>query len=140
MKKNGQQIAKENVARLSAWLADHKTALPTLPDGTLNKSAIARAAGLDKQIFVTNPAAKALLQQYGSLGTKTKRDDASAVGVNLLEKKDAEIARLRSLVAKRELELSNLRKEVNASRQLRAMHETMVETMRHVKAPPEKHQ
>ena len=139
MKRNGQQIAKENVATLSAWLAAHKTELPMLPDGALNKSAIARAAGLDKQIFVSNPAAKALLQQYGSVATGTRRDYLTSARVELLKKKDVEIARLQALVAKREIELGNLRKEVREARQLRAMHETMIETMRHVKPLPDKH-
>ena len=74
MKKNGQQIAKENVATLSAWLAAHKTELPMLPDGALNKSAIARAAGLDKQIFVSNPAAKGVASTiwFGSHGHEAR--------------------------------------------------------------------
>jgi hypothetical protein len=138
VKKNGQQIARENVAILSAWLEGHKSDLPTLPDGSLNKSAIARGAGLDKQIFVSNPAAKALLQQYGSLATAARQDRPTSVGAALLRKKDVEIARLQALVAKRELELSNLRKEIREARQLRAMHETMIETMRHVKPLPDK--
>jgi hypothetical protein len=71
-----------------------------------------------------------------SLGPKPKQNEANAVGLDLLQKKDTEIARLRALVAKRELELTNLRKEVHAARQCLAIHETMIATMRHIKAPP----
>lgn len=137
MKKNGQQIAKENVSILAVWLEANKMALPTLPDGSLNKSAIARMAGLDRQIFVSNPAAKELLLQYGTVTTQPAREGVASVGVELLRKKDAEISRLRDLVAKREVELSALRKEVQSARQLTALHETMVETMRYVKFPQE---
>ena len=134
--KNGQQIAKENAEKLGAWLEENKAALPTLPDGTLNKSVIARSAGLDRQIFVSNPAAKALLGQYGAPSSRPHLP-GDAQASELRRQKDAEISRLRDLLAKRELELSKLRQEMQVARKYKAMHETMVETMRHVKPPPD---
>jgi uncharacterized phage protein gp47/JayE len=136
--KSGQQIAKENVESLRIWLESHKENLPRFADGTLNKSAIARSAGLDRQIFTTNPAAKELLSQYGAPSSRPRTPSEASTEVReLIRKKDAEIARLRDLIAKRELELDRLRKEANAAKQLKAMHELMVDTMRHVKAPPQ---
>ena len=133
--KSGQQIAKENVEKLGAWLESNKDKLPVLTDGKLNKSRIAREAGLDRQVFTDNPAAKELLKQYGvPSGQPHLHGDAQAS--EMRRQKDAEISRLRDLLAKRELELSKLRQEVQAARQFRAMHETMVETMKHIKPPP----
>jgi hypothetical protein len=133
--RNGQQIGRENVAKLTTWLEANKDQLPVLKDGTLNKSRIAREAGLDRQIFTTNPAAAEVLARYGAPSNRPHlSDDVQAS--EMRRQKDAEISRLRDLLAKRELELSKLRQEVQAARQLRAMHETMVETMRHVKPPP----
>jgi len=133
--KNGQQIGRENVAKLTTWLEANKGQLPVLKDGTLNKSRIAREAGLDRQIFTTNPAAAEVLARYGAPSSRPHpSDDVQAS--EMRRQKDAEISRLRDLLAKRELELSKLRQEVQAARQLRAMHETMVETMRHVKPLP----
>lgn len=136
--KSGRQIAAENIEILSQWLQQHETELPRLADGTLNKSAIARKAGLDRQIFTTNPKAKALLEQYGVLSNRPHRPaNLGAEASELLRQKDKEIWRLRELLAKRELELTRLREEVQAARKLRAMHEVMVETMRHVKPMPD---
>lgn len=133
--KNGQQIGAENVAKLATWLEANKDRLPVWKDGTLNKSAIAREAGLDRQIFTTNPAAAAMLARYGVPSSRPHlHGDVQAS--EMRRQKDAEISRLRDLLAKRELELGKLRQEVQAARQLRAMHETMVETMKHVKPPP----
>jgi len=133
--KNGQQIAKENADKLAGWMEAHQAELPVLPDGTLNKSAIARAAGLDRQIFTTNPAAKEILARFGTPSARPHLA-ADPQASEMRRQKDAEISRLRDLLARRELELSKLRQEVQAARQLKALHETMVETMRHVKPPP----
>lgn len=133
--KNGQQIAKENAAKLEAWLEAHQAELPVLPDGSLNKSAVARLAGLDRQIFTTNPAAKEVLKRYGAPSSRPHLHGDEQAS-EMRRQKDAEIGRLRDLLAKRELELSKLRQEVQAARQYKAMHETMIETMRHVKPPP----
>ena len=136
--KSGQQIAAENVETLGKWLEEHKIELPRLADGTLNKSSIARSAGLDRQIFTTNPKAKALLEKYGIISNRPKRPTNLGEEVSeLFHQKDKEISRLRDLLAKRELELSKLRQEVQVARKFRAMHEVMVETMRHVKSMPE---
>lgn len=135
--KSGPQIAAENVATLGQWLEQHQAELPRLADGTLNKSGIARSAGLDRQIFTTNPKAKALLAQYGVLANRPHRPaNLGLEASELLRQKDQEISRLRDLLAKRELELSRLRQEVQVARKLRAMHEVMVETLRHVKPVP----
>ena len=135
--KSGQQIAAENVETLNQWLKQHETELPRLADGTLNKSAVARSAGLDRQIFTTNPKAKALLEQYGVLSNRPHRPaNLGAEASELLRQKDMENSRLRDLLAKRELELTRLRQEVQVARKFRAMHEVMVETMRHVKPMP----
>ncbi len=136
--KSGQQIAAANVETLSKWLAAHAAELPRLPDGTLNKSGIARAAGLDRQIFVTNPKAKALLAEHGKPSHQPHRPPQLETAVSeLLRHKDDEISRLRQLLARRELELAKLRQEVQAARKLQAMHELTCETMRHVKPPPQ---
>jgi hypothetical protein len=136
--KNGQEIAAENAETLRKWLAAHAAELPYLADGTLNKSAIARAAGLDRQIFVSNPKAKALLAEYGRPSHQPHRPQHLATAaVEILHQKDTEISRLRDLLAQRELELTKLRQEVQAARKLKAMHDVMVETMRHVKQSPD---
>jgi uncharacterized phage protein gp47/JayE len=135
--KSGQQIAKENVETLRLWLESHSESLPRFSDGTLNKSAIARLAGLDRQIFTTNPAAKELLAKYGAPSSRPRTpSDASTEMREMMRKKDDEIARLRQLVAKREVELDRLRKESASAKQFKAMHDVIVETMRHVKNPP----
>jgi hypothetical protein len=135
--KSGIQIAAENVEKLKQWLDANKHALPAFPCGILNKSAIARSAGLDRQVFVTNPAAKALLAEYGNLPNRPYQSTKQgSEGRELLRQKDSEISRLRELVAKRELELAELRKKAKAAEVLKAMHEMMLETMRHVKPPP----
>ena len=133
--KSGPQIAKDNVAKLATWLEANKDRLPVWKDGTLNKSGIAREAGLDRQIFTTNPAAAEVLARYGAPSSRPHlHNDAQAS--EMRRQKDVEISRLRDLLARRELELSNLRQEVQAARQFRAMHEIMIETMKHVKSPP----
>lgn len=140
--KSGPQIATENAAILRSYLEANRDTLPVLADGMLNKSAIARAAGLDRQIFTTNPAAKALLSEFGTVAAQTRAAPMAGPLGDLLRQKDAEISRLRDLVAKREVELSALRAEARTARQLKAIHDTMIETMRHVKPlpqPPENH-
>lgn len=136
MNKSGQQIAKENVAKLEGWLNANKGKLPVLNDGTLNKSKIARDAGLDRQIFRDNPAAIDLLKQFGVPSKQPHLHSGDPQAAEMRRQKDAEISRLRDLLAKRELELSKLRQEVQAARQLKAMHDAMVDTMKHVKPPP----
>ena len=135
MNKSGQQIAKDNVAKLSHYLELNKEHLPAFADGTLNKSAIARAAGLDRQIFTTNPEAQRVLKLYG-LPSNRPHVVSNLEENELRRKKDAEISRLRALLSSRELELSKLRQEVQILRQYKAINETMVDTMRHVKPPP----
>ena len=134
--KSGRQIAKENAERLAEWLEAHKDSLPRHRDGKLNLSELARLADQDPQMFRTNPAAKQLLQKYGAIFTNRASLPSDGQVSEMLRQKDAENSRLRDLLAKRELELSKLRQEVQLLRKLKALHETTVETMRHVKPPP----
>ena len=136
--KSGKQLAKEHAEKLAVWMQANKDALPTLPSGELNQSAIARGAGLDRQIFTNNPVAQKLLEQYGGApaGTPRRPDPTTQEESEVRRRQAAEVSRLRDQVAARELELSRLRREVRLLRQHKEMHDMMVETMRHIKPPP----
>lgn len=134
--KSGQQIAKVNAQRLAEWLEVHKDTLPRHPDGKINLSELARQAGQDVQMFRTNPAAKELLQKYGAAFSNRASISSDGQVTEMLRKKEGENSRLRDLLAKRELELSKLRLEVQLLRKVKALHEATVETMRHIKPPP----
>lgn len=136
--KSGKQLAKEHAETLGAWMLANKDALPTLPSGALNQSAIARAAGLDRQIFTSNPVAQRLLEQYGGVpsGPLRRTDPGAQEESEVRRRQAAEVSRLRDLVAARELELSKLRREVLLLRQHKKMHDMMVDTMQHIKPPP----
>lgn len=139
MNKSGKVVAKENLVKLSSFLEANQGALPRLRDGTLNKSAIARLAGLDRQMFRDNPGALPLLHQYGSTNGQARASvgpGVSAVEAEARRKLSAEVSDLRHKVAARELELTKLRSEVLALRRHKALHDAMVESLRHIKPPP----
>lgn len=137
---NRKQLGDQNSATLAAWFAANESRLTTAEfsyeDGVLRQAAIARAAGVPKQIFTGNPAAKALLTKYGKPANRSARESTSYNGeADLLRKKDATISQLNDKVQKREIELNRLRKEVAAFRQREAARQLMLETGKHVKLP-----
>lgn len=137
MNLSGKQVGDQNVAKLAAWLEANKEKLP-LFNGRLNKSRIAKEAGFDRQVFEDNPAARALLAQYGD-AARQPRLPAVATDVQALEKiqrLEAEVSRYRDLSAKRSVELEKRRKEATERDAQLRVFETMIETMRKPPTPP----
>ena len=131
MSLNGQQLGQQNVEKLRRYLEANAGSLPSF-NGKLNKSRIAKDAGLDRQVFENNPSAAELLAQYGD-ASRQARLPAVATDAQAAEKirrLEAEVSKFRDLAAKRAVELEKRRKEaVENSTQLRVF-ETMMETMR----------
>jgi hypothetical protein len=137
MSLNRKQIGDQNASTLSTWFEANEARLAAefcYPDGVLKQSAIAKAAGVSKQIFTSNPVAKALLTKYGKPSTGIIRElESYGAADELMRKKDATISQLTDKVQKREIELLRLRKEVAALRQREAARQIMLETGKHVK-------
>ncbi len=132
MKPNrGEQLGAQNLEKLKRYLETHKDSLP-LFNGRLNKSRIAKDAGLDRQVFENNPAASALLAQHGE-ATRLTRLPPVATESEALEKirrLEAEVSKFRDLAAKQSVELAKRRKAaVECDTKLR-VYETMLDTMR----------
>jgi len=83
--KSGQEIAKENVARLQAWLEARAGAVPYLSDGRVNRSRLAAEAGLDRQVFRNNPVCRAIVEELlRNLKSSYPLTDARSVSEGLL--------------------------------------------------------
>lgn len=135
--KSSQEVGREYVAQLRRWFEANKDLSSyTWPDGTLNKGGIATAAGVPRGVLQANEQAQALLAEFGTPHRRDLRPATSVEDRETLRRKDAEISRLLGVVADRELELSKLRRKAAEADQLRAIHDAMIETMRHVKASP----
>lgn len=136
--KNGQQIAKENVARLQAWLEVHSGAVPYLPDGRVNRSRLAAEAGLDGQIFRNNPLCRAILEELVELPNRVPKPVVVSPDLQrLIEEKDKGILALTTLVSKRESKLDALRRENQRLRAAVAERSHMTETFRRFPPPSE---
>jgi predicted RNase H-like nuclease (RuvC/YqgF family) len=136
--KSGQEIAKENVARLQEWIDAHSDAVPYLSDGRVNRSRLAAEAGLDRQVFRNNPLCRAIVEELeGSLNQAPRRLVVSPDIERLIEEKDKRISALTALVSKREAELDNLRRENQRLRAAVAIEDHMTETLRRFPPPSE---
>jgi|SRR5271165_4801679 len=136
--KSGQEIAKENVARLQAWLEAHAGAVPYLADGRVNRSRLAAEAGLDRQIFRNNPRCRAIVEELE--GASNQIRTSSGVSPDLqrvIDEKDKRISALTALVAKREAELDALRRDNQRLRATVAIEDHMTETFRRFPPPSE---
>jgi hypothetical protein len=140
MNLSGRQIGDQNVEKLRRYLEVNASKLPTF-SGKLNKSRIAKEAGLDRQVFENNPAAAALLAQYGDASRQSRLQSFATPDAEALEKiqrLEADVSKFRDLAAKRSVELEKRRKEaVEKDARLRVF-ETMMETMRNPPVPPTK--
>jgi hypothetical protein len=136
---NRKQIGDQHAAKLTDWFERNEGNLANFrhADGSLYQSRIASDAGVPKQIFTSNPLARALAGKYGAPVQRSEnRSYATGDVAELLRKKDTEIMRLRDQLAKREIELDRLRRESVAFRQKEAARELMLCTMRRVSTPP----
>ena len=87
--KSGQEIAKQNVARLQAWLEAHAGTVPYLSDGRVNRSRLAAEAGLDRQIFRNNPVCRAILEDLEGTPNRVQRPAAVSSDIErLLDERD----------------------------------------------------
>jgi len=134
--KSGQEIARENVARLQAWLEAHAATVPYLSNGRVNRSRLAAEAGLDRQTFRNNPLCRTIVEELegASNKIKTSRDVVPDVQ-RLIEERDKRISALTALVGKREAELDALRRENQRLRAAAAIDEHMIETFRRFPPP-----
>jgi hypothetical protein len=134
--KSGQEIAKENVVRLQAWLEAHAGTVPYLSDGRVNRSRLAAEAGLDRQVFRNNPVCRAILEDLEGTPNRVQRPAAVSPDIQgLLDERDKRISALTALVAKREAELDALRRENQRLRAAAAIDEHMIETFRRFPPP-----
>ena len=108
--KSGQQVSRENQATLEAYLDALRTQGKGLPSrgGKISTSAIALAAGIEKQSLYKNPHCRALLeaavQDMGLAGI-----EARDVSLTKDDGKDQQIQALEAKVASLTAEVHGLR-------------------------------
>lgn len=132
--KSGAQIAKENTAKLKSWLDSHSEEIPRLQDGRVNKSRLAEMVGLDRQVFVTNPGCKTILESLEG-GVARAKPLVPPDLQKLIEARDRQISSLMAQVARREAELNGLREEVQRLRCADARFAHLIETGRRFPPP-----
>ena len=132
MNLNGQQVGQQNAEKLRRWLEANKDNLPMF-NGRLNKSRIAKEAGIDRQSLDDNPGCVALLALYGDAARQPRLPAIATTDADAMEKirrLEMEVSKFRDLAAKQSVELGKRRKEaVEKDMQLRVFN-TMMETMR----------
>lgn len=127
--KSGQEVGTENVVRVRAYLNGLEAAQRRLPerDGKPNMSAIALAAGVDRQVLYKNPAAKACIEEAASrLGLEVYEARSAAPTRDL---RDQRIHKLEQENAALRAEALHLRRRL---RQVQHLEDHMVETGRRV--------
>lgn len=127
--KNGRQKGADNVERLRKYLERLKDSGVRLPaqNGGPDKSAIALAAGFNRQTLYNNPAASALLEDavrdIGLEGdTKVVADDKAAHMQRQMGKRDRRIQQLEEMLDARTAEVRELKEKL---RQYSLMEEIM---------------
>ena len=126
--KSGAQIGAENATRLKAYFAGLQAAGQGLPerDGKANISAIALAAGVDRQVLYKNPAAAAALAEaVALLGLAPPQRQEPQVAAR--DGRDQRILKLEQENAALKAENLDLRRRV---RRLEHVESHMVETGR----------
>jgi hypothetical protein len=134
---SGRAKGAENVAKLKAYLDANRDRLPRF-DGKLNKARIAKEAGVDRQIFINNPAAIGLLTEYGDASVEARIPTviSDAQAMEKIQRLEAQVSKFRDLAAKREVELAKRRRESAENETRLRVFEAMMETMRNVPMPP----
>jgi hypothetical protein len=126
---SGAALGAENAARVRAYLGNLEAAGRGLPerDGKPNMSAIALAAGVDRQVLYKNPAAKAAIEEAAArlgLGAFEPRPEQS-----VRDLRDQRILKLEQENAALKAENSDLRRRL---RQLEHVESHIAETGRRV--------
>lgn len=126
---SGAVIGAENATRVRAYLDGLAAKGQPLParEGKLNVSAVAVAAGVDRQVLYKNPAAKAAIEEAASrlgLDAIEARPEAA-----VRDQRDQRIQRLEQENAALRAEAIELRRRV---RQLQHVEDMMIETGRRV--------
>jgi len=130
MTKSGQQLGAENIVKLEQYLLLLRTEGRGLPSrtGKVSTSAVAMAAGVDRQSLYKNPHCRALLesaaQELGLAGIESRE--------NRLPKDDGKDQRIQAL----ETQVASLQAEVHGLRsrlaQFRHLEAHLIETGRRV--------
>ena len=111
--KSGQQVGQEYVAALESYLGALRAAGVGLPgrNGKVSASAIALAAGIDRQSLYKNPRCRALLEEAAQeMGLAPIA--AREVGTPKDEAKERRIQTLESQVAALTAEVHGLRRQL----------------------------
>lgn len=121
--KSGVAVAEEHVQALEEYLRAH-AGLPLPRTGTeLNKSAIARACGFDRQVFRTNPRCAQLLAAAEAADRPTGETALSKAqeARETITKSDREMLALEEQNVRLMVENAALRRELDRYRQLNAI-------------------
>jgi septal ring factor EnvC (AmiA/AmiB activator) len=134
--KGGRARGAENVELLCGYIAELKAAGARLPShaGQPDKSAIALAAGFERQTFYNNAAARAVLEQavvdLGLEGdARTVPENRAAHLEHKVDQRERRIKHLEERLATQGAELTELRRENKALKEKLRQYEVAEEVM-----------
>ena len=121
--KSGVAVAEEHFQALRAYLQANKGVPLPRTGAELNKSAIARACGFDRQVFRTNPRCAQLLAAADGADPKNGETAFSKAqeARETIAKSDREMLALEEQNVRLMVENAALRRELDRYRQLSAM-------------------